>query len=100
MGRPKSEKTTILPPPRGMDPVDHAMLVLACRWLPFGGAPHDDVFVEFGLTATEYVQRMAELVIRYRPHIHPETVERLLATYGAGYHIARSAESHAGASGT
>lgn len=90
---------TSLPLPRGMDPIDHAMLVFALRWLPFGGAPHDDVFVEFGLTAVEYTQRITDLVNRHRPHIHPDTVQRLLAVCHTGRPLVRTPEWSAGASG-
>jgi hypothetical protein len=85
--------------PRGMDPIDHAMLTFACRWLPFGGAPQDDVFVEFGLNTVEYTRRIITLVDRHRARIHPDTARRLLASRDTGCLLVRAPEGCAGASG-
>ena len=81
-----------------MDAVDHAVLTFAVRWLPYG-APLDDVFVEFGLTPAQYVQRVCDLVVRHRSRIHPETVDRLLAVGEAGRQLVQSTMWVASASG-
>lgn len=90
---------TSQPPPRGIDAIDHAMLTLALRWLPFGGAPLDEVFVEFGLTADEYTRRIADLVSQHHPLINPEAVKRLRATSGTGCHLVQAPDASADASG-
>lgn len=81
----RSDKSsTSLPLPRGIDPVDRAVLTFTVRWLPYGGAPADEVFVEFGLTGAEYEQRVCDLVHQHASRIHPHTVEKLLAMCSSG----------------
>lgn len=50
-----------MPPP---DPStdDTPLLDLALRWLPFGGPSPEDVFLQFGISAPRYWQRVAHAV--------------------------------------
>lgn len=34
------------------------MLAFAIRWLPFGGGPREDIFVEFGIPDHEFYARL------------------------------------------
>lgn len=45
-----------------MDSFDESLLDFACRWLPYGGAPLDEVLVRFGMTPEIYAQRLLELL--------------------------------------
>ena len=60
--------------------VDEDMLALAITWLPYGGAPAEDVWVMFGLTPDRYRRRLRDVVERNRARIHPLTVQRLFHT--------------------
>ena len=60
--------------------VDEDMLTLAIIWLPYGGAPAEDIWIRFGLTPDRYRRRVRDVVERHRARIHPVTVQRLLDT--------------------
>lgn len=85
--------------PRSIDRDDRALLLFALRWLPFGGAPQDEVFVEFGMDAYQFTERVADLVRRHSALIHPDTVLRLRAACSTGRRLVRREEPCAGASG-
>jgi hypothetical protein len=57
---------------------DNDLLTFAVNWLPYGGGPEDEILVTFGLSHQRYLDRVREAVERNRPHIHPDTVGRLL----------------------
>lgn len=40
------------------------ILELARRWAPYGGPPDDDIFIQFGLTRVEFMNRLANLTRR------------------------------------
>jgi hypothetical protein len=42
--------------------VDTAILEFACRWLPYGGPPADEIWVGFGMTMPRYEQRLAKIL--------------------------------------
>lgn len=85
--------------PRNLDREDRAVLLFALRWLPFGGAPQDEVFVEFGMTACQFTERVADLIRRHSARIHPDTVLRLRTACSNGRRLVRREEPCAGASG-
>ncbi|WP_158306516.1 DUF3263 domain-containing protein [Rhodococcus opacus] len=45
-----------------MDNVTAAILEFACRWLPYGGPPADEIWIGFGMTAPRYEQRLAKIL--------------------------------------
>lgn len=40
------------------------MLRFAMRWLPFGGGSEVDIFIEFGVTGSEFYRRLAVILRR------------------------------------
>jgi hypothetical protein len=65
-------------PISGVERDDHYLLTFAISWLPYGGAPEDEILIRFGLDRTRYLARVLETVHRQRAHIHPDTAERLI----------------------
>lgn len=57
------------------------LLTFVIRWLPFGKAPLEDVFVTFGLTNGQFRDRLAEAVAHERRHISPSTAAAIVTTY-------------------
>lgn len=60
------------------DREDELILQFACRWIPYGGPDPADMFVEFGMTPTQFWRRVAaaisdpalmELVPAQRAHL-------------------------------
>lgn len=55
---------------RGRSPVlldeaqKNAMLRFAIHWLPFGGGSDTDIFIEFGIPASEFYRRLAVILKR------------------------------------
>ena len=47
-----------------LDPVERAMLQFAYRWAPYGGGLPSEIFVEFGMPAQEYFDRVRKIVDR------------------------------------
>ncbi|WP_160097163.1 DUF3263 domain-containing protein [Rhodococcus sp. T7] len=45
-----------------MSSVDAAILKLACRWLPYGGPPAEEILIGFGMSPLRYEQRLLELL--------------------------------------
>ncbi len=53
------------PKPVVISPKEAArILELARRWAPYGGPPDDDIFIQFGLTRVEFMNRLAGLTRR------------------------------------
>lgn len=44
------------------------MLRFALRWLPFGGGSDSDIFVEFGIPASEFYRRLT-VILKRRPPV-------------------------------
>jgi hypothetical protein len=61
--------------PRGRD--DHDLLTFAIRWLPYGGGPDDEIFINFGMTRQHYLERLHEVIQRQCSRIHPTTIAQL-----------------------
>jgi hypothetical protein len=60
---------------------DSEILAFAIRWLPFGRAPIEDMFVTFGLTQEKFRERLADALRRERPRMAPPTVRALVESY-------------------
>ena len=60
---------------------DTEILAFALRWLPFGGAPTEDVYVTFGLTHEQFRARLADALIRERPRIAAVNAVALAKAY-------------------
>lgn len=52
-------KPVVIPPKEAA-----RILELARRWAPYGGPPDDDIFIQFGLTRVEFMNRLANLTRR------------------------------------
>jgi Protein of unknown function (DUF3263) len=63
---------------RAISPIERDMLFFAISWLPYGGRPDDEVWVNFGMTPDRFAECLRKLVERHRAHIHPLTAQRLL----------------------
>ncbi|BBY65551.1 DUF3263 domain-containing protein [Mycolicibacterium helvum] len=77
------------PTPR-IIPVEHELLAFAVSWLPYGGGPVDEIWINFGMTPDRYRQRLRELIEKHLEHIHPTTAERLLRTECGLSHLSAS----------
>lgn len=60
---------------------DTEILAFAVRWLPFGGAPTEDVYVTFGLTHEQFRERLADALVHERLRIAPATAVALVKAY-------------------
>lgn len=60
---------------------DTELLAFATKWLPFGGAPAEDVFITFGLTAERFRERLAAAMVREATRIAPATARALAELY-------------------
>ncbi|GAF50314.1 hypothetical protein [Rhodococcus wratislaviensis] len=57
---------------------EHALVQFALTWLPFGNIANEYLWVEFGMTPSRYVDRLAEaLEGPVRRTLHPETLQEL-----------------------
>ena len=57
---------------------ERALVEFALTWLPFGTIANEHIWVEFGMTPTRYVDRLAEaLEGPVRRTLHPETLQEL-----------------------
>lgn len=61
---------------------DARLLSFAIRWLPFGAASDDEIFINFGMSRQRYFLRLMEIVERFRARIHPMTAARLAEICG------------------
>jgi hypothetical protein len=52
-----TSKPVVIPPNEAA-----RILELARRWAPYGGPPDDDIFVQFGLTRAEFMNRLDNLM--------------------------------------
>jgi hypothetical protein len=57
----------------------YELLTLAISWLPYGGAPDDEIYPKFGLTQNQYLNRLRHAVEKNRRWIQPEIAARLLS---------------------
>lgn len=62
---------------RHIDRDDHELLTFSINWLPYGGAPDDEIMVRFGLTRKRYGVRLQRVVDDHCALIHPQTAMRL-----------------------
>ncbi|QSE89416.1 hypothetical protein JWS13_12680 [Rhodococcus pseudokoreensis] len=54
----------------GLDP---AILEVACRWLPYGGPPSDEIWIDFGMTELRYDQHLREILEKVASrHLSPD----------------------------
>lgn len=60
---------------------DTELLAFAAKWLPFGRAPAEDVFVTFGLTYEHFRARLADALQHERRRVAPKTAVALVNTY-------------------
>jgi hypothetical protein len=60
---------------------DTEILAFAVRWLPFGGAPGEDVYVTFGLTHEQFRRRLADALAHEQLHMAPATAVALATAY-------------------
>lgn len=60
---------------------DAELLTFAVKWLPFGGAPAEDVFVTYGLTYSQFTRRLADALIHERGRVPPATATALARIY-------------------
>ena len=77
-----------------IDPYDHDLLIFAIKWLPYGGAPNDEILPTFGLRYDQYLDRVREVVDRNHRDIHPDIVGRLLQMCGQRPRQRGSSPSH------
>lgn len=87
------EPTVIEPAPvrrtRGIDrrtkrlrPDEHhadALIQLAQTWIPYGGPPHDEVMVQFGMTMTRFLEVLRRKI--NRSECAPEIARRIHSAY-------------------
>ncbi|BAH53635.1 hypothetical protein [Rhodococcus opacus] len=45
-----------------MDSQDSAILELACRWLPYGGPPPEEILVDFGMAELRFDQQLLKIL--------------------------------------
>lgn len=60
---------------------DTEVLAFAVRWLPFGCAPADEVFLTFGVTSEQFRGRLADALGHEQGHIAAETAAALAKAY-------------------
>ncbi|MFE7417617.1 DUF3263 domain-containing protein [Rhodococcus sp. NPDC057529] len=46
----------------GLERVDAAILEFACRWLPYGGPPPDEIWIGFGMTTPRFDRRLSKIL--------------------------------------
>ncbi|WP_124391619.1 hypothetical protein [Rhodococcus wratislaviensis] len=46
----------------GVERVDAAILEFACRWLPYGGPPPDEIWIGFGMTTPGFDRRLSRIL--------------------------------------
>jgi hypothetical protein len=73
--RKKKQPKTADPWP--MDRDDHDLLTFAIRWLPYGGGPDDEIFINFGMTRQRDLEQLHEVIQRQCSRIHPTTIAQL-----------------------
>lgn len=55
-----------------MDSLDSRILEIARRWLPYGGAPAEEILVEFGITERRFDQHVARILnSEFASHLSP-----------------------------
>ncbi|QSE92858.1 hypothetical protein JWS13_31820 [Rhodococcus pseudokoreensis] len=42
--------------------MDAAILEFACRWLPYGGPPPDEIWIGFGMTTPGFDRRLSRIL--------------------------------------
>ncbi|PBC44849.1 hypothetical protein CJ179_29195 [Rhodococcus sp. ACS1] len=45
-----------------MDSQDSTILEFACRWLPYGGPPSEEILVDFGMTELRFDQHLVRIL--------------------------------------
>lgn len=59
---------------------DAAMIAHALKWRPWNGGPEEDIFVEFGMSATQYFRRVRQLLLGpSRSDLDPAVIAELIA---------------------
>ncbi|MFC9361872.1 DUF3263 domain-containing protein [Rhodococcus sp. NPDC057014] len=46
----------------GLERADAAILEFACRWLPYGGPPPDEIWIGFGMTTPRFDRRLSKIL--------------------------------------
>jgi hypothetical protein len=64
-----------------LDRDEHDLLVFAIQWLPYGGGPVDEIFIQFGMTPQRFRERLQDIIIRHQSRIHPTTWARLVEVW-------------------
>lgn len=74
-------QTKAIPATSNLSIDDRLALALAVEWLPFGGAPTEHIWVQFGVNAELFSQRLRGLLAQpeTRKVLSQETVEILRA---------------------
>jgi Protein of unknown function (DUF3263) len=67
--------------PPAIDPDDRHLLVFAIRWMPYGGGPADEIFIQFGMTPQRFYERLQEVIERHWSRIHPATRSQLVRVW-------------------
>lgn len=60
--------------------VDRSMVEMACRWMPFGGPPAEDIMVNFGLTPNDYYRRLDTFVVTQQGFPLPVELRELISS--------------------
>lgn len=58
--------------------MDVELVQHALRWLPFGGARPEDMFILFGLTPNDYRRRLATAVQRFGDALDQDIRQQLV----------------------
>ncbi|OUS81336.1 hypothetical protein CA951_41515 [Rhodococcus sp. NCIMB 12038] len=60
-----------------MDSFDSAIIEFACRWLPYGTPPSEELLTRFGMTRERYGQQLARILDDHPSRIPLETRRKL-----------------------
>lgn len=60
---------------------DDLLIQFFRRWAPFGGGPAEDIMVTFGITRSDYVQRLYTLACGSHIRRYPTEIKRQILRY-------------------